>query len=140
MRWYKFTYYLLINFVHTENTTTSCMIYLISPSKVFVFLINCTCSKSSVRKNCEICSHLSEKKYQERIHWRSSTMFLWTVLTPYSCTSLANFKQVIVSRERSFHKQNLSKQHLFFHVILILLKFVHLKLPKTSHSIVFCLE
>ena len=140
MRWYKFTYYLLINFVHTENTTTSCMIYLISPSKVFVFLINCACSKSSIRKNCEICSHLSEKKYQERIHWRSSTMFLWTVLTPYSCTSLANFKQVIVSRERSYHKQNLSKQRLFFHVILKLLKFVHLKPPKTSHIIVFCFE
>ena len=29
--WYKVTSYLLINFAHTENTTTQRMIYLISP-------------------------------------------------------------------------------------------------------------
>ena len=113
--WYKVTSYLLINFAHTENTTTQRMIYLISPIQQLEW--------SQKLKRSAKHVHIYQKKTTERRHWRRSSLFTWTVFPSYSCASVANFEQVTLCWERSYHKRKLSKQDIFLHLILQLLKF-----------------
>ena len=66
---------------------------------------------------------LFNNKTPEQCHWRRSAFFIWTVFTSSSCASVCNFEQVIFCWERSY-KLNLSKQDLFLHLSLQLLKLV----------------
>ena len=72
------------------------------------------------------CSQLKINVAQRHHRRRSSVLILnlEQFFTPYSCALIANFEQVIVYWERSYHKNNLSKRDLFFHLVLQLLKFV----------------
>ena len=91
---------------------------------VYIFSMNpANVLKSTIRTLCDTCSHLTLKTPGRR-HWRRFTLFIWAVFTLYSWASIANFEQIIVCWKRSNHKNNHSKQDLFFYLILQLLKSV----------------
>ena len=93
---YKFKCYLLINFVHTENTTTilflsskSVCLFDMNPAKVCLFKVN---NKNKVW-NMFTVNNKDTRKTPFTSLWclHSSAVF-----TPYSCALVANFEQVIV--------------------------------------------
>ena len=125
MRWYKLTCYLLINFVHVENTMHKQRLkHLTFPSKGFVFSIWTQQSqqftaKSTIGTNWNIFTFNSKNNDMMPLTSFYCLHLNWTDFTPCSSASFANFEQVIVCWERSYHnKDNLSKQDIFFHLIL----------------------
>ena len=84
-----------------------------------VCIFNMNPAKSTIGTNWNIFTFNSKNNDMMPLTSFYCLHLNWTDFTPCSSASFANFEQVIVRWERSYHnKDNLSKQDIFFHLIL----------------------